>query len=98
MPPRLHVPGGVLQAGAREVRISAGRPARAIDLVPVRAGPDVLGLLAVGLDGQAGDSPGRLRALEHGSTVPALEMSKKRAPAEGERRLGGDLVARVLSR
>jgi sugar diacid utilization regulator/GAF domain-containing protein len=97
MPPRLHVPSAVLQVGAREVRISAGRPARAIDLVPVRAGPDVLGLLAVGLDAQAGDSPGRLRALEHGSTVLALEMSKERAAAEVERRLRGDLVEEVLA-
>ena len=97
MPPRLHVPSAVLQAGAREVRISAGRPARAIDLVPVRAGPDVLGPLAVGLDHQAGDSPGRLRALEHGSTVLALEMSKERAAAEVERRLRGDLVEEVLA-
>ncbi len=97
MPPRVHVPGAVLQAGAREVRISAGRPVRAIDLVPVRAGPDVLGLLAVGLNDQAGDSPGRLRALEHGSTVLALEMSKERAAAEVERRLRGDLVEEVLA-
>ena len=97
MPPRLHVPGAVLQAGAREVRVSAGRPARPVDLVPVRAGPDVLGLLAVGLDAQAGDSPGRLRALEHGSTVLALEMSKERAAAEVERRLRGDLVEEVLA-
>jgi len=97
MPPRLHVPSAVLQAGAREVRSSAGRPARAIDLVPVRAGPDLLGLLAVGLNDQAGDSPGRLRALEHGSTVLALEMSKERAAAEVERRLRGDLVEEVLA-
>ena len=92
MPPRLHVPGAVSQAGAREVRISAGRPARPIDLVPVRAGADVLGLLAVGLDARAADSQGRVRALEHGSTVLALEMSKERAAAEVERRLRGDLV------
>ncbi len=97
MPPRLHVPSAVLQVGAREVRVSAGRPARAIDLVPVRAGPDVLGLLAVGLDHHAGDSPARLRALEHGSTVLALEMSKERAAAEVERRLRGDLVEEVLA-
>jgi sugar diacid utilization regulator/GAF domain-containing protein len=97
MPPRLHVSSAVLQVGAREVRVSAGRPARAVDLVPVRAGPDVLGLLAVGLDDQAGDSPGRLRALEHGSTVLALEMSKERAAAEVERRLRGDLVEEVLA-
>src|SRR5436305_1709655 len=96
MPPRLHVPGAVSQAGAREVRISAGRPARPIDLVPVRAGADVLGLLAVGLDARAADSQGRVRALEHGSTVLALEMSKERAAAEVERRLRGDLGGEML--
>ncbi|HEV2216642.1 MAG TPA: GAF domain-containing protein [Candidatus Dormibacteraeota bacterium] len=97
MPARLHVPSAVSQAGAREVRVSVGRPARAIDLVPVRAGPDVLGLLAVGIDDQAGDSQGRLRALEHGSTVLALELSKERAAAEVERRLRGDLVEEMLA-
>src|SRR6184192_204983 len=97
MPPRLHVPGAVSQAGAREVRISAGPPARPIDLVPVRAGADVLGLLAVGLDARAADSQGRVRALEHGSTVLALEMSKERAAAEVERRLRGDLVEEMLA-
>ena len=97
MPPRVHVPSGVSQAGAREVRINAGRPARAIDLVPVRAGADVLGLLAVGLDVQAADSQGRVRALEHGSTVLALEMAKERAAAEVERRLRGDLVEEMLA-
>jgi len=97
MPPRLHVPSAVSHAGAREVRISAGRPARAIDLVPVRAGPDVLGLLAVGIDDQATASEGRVRALEHGSTVLALELSKERAAAEVERRLRGDLVEEMLA-
>ena len=97
MPPRVHVPSGVSQAGARGVRINAGRPARAIDLVPVRAGADVLGLLAVGLDVQAADSQGRVRALEHGSTVLALEMAKERAAAEVERRLRGDLVEEMLA-
>ena len=97
MPPRVHVPSALAQAGAREVRVSAGRPARAIDLVPVRAGADVLGLLAVGLDVQAADSQGRVRALEHGSTVLALEMAKERAAAEVERRLRGDLVEEMLA-
>ena len=97
MPPRVHVPSALSQAGAREVRINAGRPARAIDLVPVRAGADVLGLLAVGLDVQAADSQGRVRALEHGSTVLALEMAKERAAAEVERRLRGDLVEEMLA-
>src|SRR5260370_5397486 len=59
MPPRIHVPNPLGQAGAREVRIHAGRPARALDVVPVRAGPDVLGLLAVSVDEKTVDSAGR---------------------------------------
>ena len=97
MPPRFHVPNPLAQAGAREVRINAGRPTRALDVVPVRAGLDVLGLLAVGVDETTVDSPGRRRALEHGSTVLALELSKERAAAEVERRLRGDLVEEVLA-
>jgi sugar diacid utilization regulator/GAF domain-containing protein len=97
MPPRIHVPSPLAQVGAREVRMNAGRPARAIDLVPVRAGSDVLGLLAVGVDEKTVDSHGRRRALEHGSTVLALELSKERAAAEVERRLRGDLVEEVLA-
>jgi sugar diacid utilization regulator/putative methionine-R-sulfoxide reductase with GAF domain len=97
MPPRFPVPNPLAQAGAREVRINAGRPARALDVVPVRAGPDVLGLLAVGVDETTVDSHGRRRALEHGSTVLALELAKERAAAEVERRLRGDLVEEVLA-
>jgi sugar diacid utilization regulator/putative methionine-R-sulfoxide reductase with GAF domain len=97
MPSRIHVPSPLAQAGAGEVRINAGRPPRALDLVPVRAGPDVLGLLAVGVDEKTVDSHGRRRALEHGSTVLALELAKERAAAEVERRLRGDLVEEVLA-
>src|ERR1700716_1575920 len=97
MPPRIHLPNPLGQAGAREVRINAGRPARPLDVVPVRAGSDVLGMLAVGVDEKTVDSAGRRRALEHGSTVLALELSKERAAAEVERRLRGDLVEEVLA-
>jgi sugar diacid utilization regulator/putative methionine-R-sulfoxide reductase with GAF domain len=97
MPARIHVPNPLAQPGAREVRINAGRPARALDVVPVRAGADLLGVLAVGVDEQTVDSHGRRRALEHGSTVLALELSKERAAAEVERRLRGDLVEEVLA-
>src|SRR6202521_2400560 len=96
-PSRFHVPSPLAQAGAREVRINAGRPPRALDVVPVRAGPDELGLLAVAVDEKTVDSHGRRRALEHGSTVLALELSKERAAAEVERRLRGDLVEEVLA-
>ncbi len=95
MPPRIHVPS--FGGAAREVRISAGRPARTLDVVPVRAGADMLGLLAVGVDEETVDAEGRLRALEHGSTVLALELAKERAAAEVERRLRGDLVEEVLA-
>ena len=96
MPPRLHLPPAA-GAMAREIRISAGRPARPIDVVPVRAGADMLGLLAVRVDGETGDTEGRVRALEHGSTILALELAKEKAAAEVERRLRGDLVEEVLA-
>ena len=96
MPQRIHLPTGP-NALAREVRMSAGRPPRQLDVVPVRAGSDMLGLLAVGIDQDATDAEGRQRALEHGSTVLALELSKERAAAEVERRLRGDLVEEVLA-
>jgi DNA-binding PucR family transcriptional regulator/putative methionine-R-sulfoxide reductase with GAF domain len=97
MPPRINVPPALGQAGAREVRINAGRPVRPLDVVPVRAGADLLGLLAVAVAAEDSDAEGRRRALEHGSTVLALEMSKERATAEVERRLRGDLVEEVLA-
>lgn len=95
MPARLTLPPA-WAAGPREVRITAGKPARPIDLVPVRAGSDVLGVLAVGVPEESVDDHGRRRALEHGATVLALEMSKERAAAEVERRLRGDLVEQLL--
>src|SRR2546425_5292442 len=97
MPPRIHVPATLAQTAAREVRINAGRPARALDVVPVRAGAEMLGFLAVAVDEESVDPEGRLRALEHGSTVLALELAKERATAEVERRLRGDLVEEVLA-
>ena len=90
---------GLGGAGDRmPARLSArGRNARDVDILPVRAGSDVLGLLGVGLDGEAPAPAGRLRALEHGATVLAVELSKERAAAEVERRLRGDLVEEVLA-
>jgi sugar diacid utilization regulator/putative methionine-R-sulfoxide reductase with GAF domain len=97
MPARIHLPAPFGQAATREVRVTAGRPPRPLDVVPVRAGADMLGLLAVGVDENAVHPEGRRRALEHGSTVLALELSKERAAAEVERRLRGDLVEEVLA-
>ncbi|TMB47840.1 MAG: GAF domain-containing protein [Chloroflexi bacterium] len=97
MPPRIHMPNPLGQAGARELRITAGRPPKPLDVVPVRAGAEMLGMLAVGVEENTVDSDGRRRALEHGSTVLALEMSKDRAAAEVERRLRGDLVEELLA-
>jgi DNA-binding PucR family transcriptional regulator/putative methionine-R-sulfoxide reductase with GAF domain len=97
MPPRIHMPNPLGQAGARELRITAGKPPRPLDVVPVRAGAEMLGMLAVGVEETTLDTEGRRRALEHGSTVLALEMSKERAAAEVERRLRGDLVEELLA-
>ncbi len=96
MPERIHVPATAGAIG-RELRINAGRPPRPLDVVPVRAGPEMLGLLAVALAEARVDAEGRVRALEHGSTILALELAKERAAAEVERRLRGDLVEEVLA-
>ena len=95
MPQRIHVPA--FGSATRELRLTAGRPPRPLDVVPVRAGAEMLALLVVAVDEEAVDPEGRLRALEHGSTVLALELSKERAAAEVERRLRGDLVEEVLA-
>ena len=98
MPPRIHVPTPLAQAGAREVRINAGRPARA---ARPGAGPR-RSRRARPARGRRRREDCRLatagrRALEHGSTVLALELAKERAAAEVERRLRGDLVEEVLA-
>lgn len=97
LPSRIHLPPAVLSLGARGVPVRAGRPARQYDLVPVRAGADLLGVLAVAVGEERAEEDGRRRALEHGSTVLAVELSKERAAAEVERRLRGDLVEEVLA-
>ncbi|MBJ7600280.1 MAG: hypothetical protein DLM67_10675 [Candidatus Nephthysia bennettiae] len=97
LPSRIQLPQTVSSPGAREIRVSAGRPSRQLDLVPVRAGADLLGVLAVQVPEAPVEEDGRRRALEHGSTVLAVELSKERAAAEVERRLRGDLVEEVLA-
>jgi GAF domain-containing protein/sugar diacid utilization regulator len=97
LPFRIALPSAVSTPGAREIRVTAGRPPRALDLVPVRAGGDLLGVLAVLVGEEPVEDEGRRRALEHGSTVLAVELSKERAAAEVERRLRGDLVEEVLA-
>jgi sugar diacid utilization regulator/putative methionine-R-sulfoxide reductase with GAF domain len=97
LPDRLQLPPATLSLGMRKVRISGGRPRRPIDLIPVRAGGDLLGVLAVVAAETPVDPDGRRRSLEHGSTVLALELSKERAAAEVERRLRGDLVEELLA-
>src|SRR5207253_2379998 len=62
MPPRIHFPA-TAGTSAREVRINTGRPPRPLDVVPVRAGADMLGFLAVGVDDKSSESEGRLRSL-----------------------------------
>ncbi|TME16730.1 MAG: GAF domain-containing protein [Chloroflexi bacterium] len=97
LPARLAVPTALNRPGAREVRLSGGRPPRELDVAPVRAGAELLGFLVAAVPDEVLDEDGRRRALEHGSTVLALELSKERAAAEVERRLRGDLVEELLA-
>jgi DNA-binding PucR family transcriptional regulator/putative methionine-R-sulfoxide reductase with GAF domain len=108
---RIEIPATVLRGAAREpVEVRVGKPAHTVTLTPVRAGDELLAVLAAvsaitgetddaessaGGQSRSGDA-NRRRALEHGSTVLALEMAKARASAEVERRLRGDLVEELL--
>ncbi len=78
------------------VGVTHPRPHTELTLSPVRAGAELIAVLAVEGD-LAAASPGRRRALEHGATVVALELLKERAAAEVERRLRGDLLEGLLS-
>ena len=92
---RIEIPTAVAHGNPGQVK--AGRPPRDLDLHPIRAGDDLLGILAA--EGPlAGDETqsNRRQALEHGVTVLALELAKERAAAEVERRLRGDLVEELL--
>jgi sugar diacid utilization regulator/putative methionine-R-sulfoxide reductase with GAF domain len=95
---RVELPAAVLRGrgDSREaVEVQAGRPPRPLTLIPVRAGEDLLGVLAA--EAAAVETASRRRALEHGATVLALELAKDRAAAEVERRLRGDLVEELLA-
>jgi len=78
------------------VGVTHPRPHLELTLSPVRAGAELIAVLAVEGD-LAAASPGRRRALEHGATVVALELLKERAAAEVERRLRGDLLEGLLA-
>jgi sugar diacid utilization regulator/putative methionine-R-sulfoxide reductase with GAF domain len=92
---RLEIPTSITGSASTEaVEISAGRPARQVALTPIRAGDELLAVLAA--DAVEDQKPNQRRALEHGATVLALELAKERAAAEVERRLRGDLVEELL--
>ena len=94
---RLIVPAALSgRSGSGPVGVSHNRPRTDLILTPVRAGGELVAVLAVeGTLAAAG--AGKRRALEHGATVVALELLKERAAAEVERRLRGDLLEGLLS-
>jgi sugar diacid utilization regulator/putative methionine-R-sulfoxide reductase with GAF domain len=88
-----------LRAGRRSShRIPARADRAAALLLPVRAGDAMLAWLLALEPSVADDPRSRVRALEHGVTVLALELAKERASAEVERRLRGDLLEALLTR
>lgn len=91
---RLEIPTAISHGSGEPLDVSAGKPARPVTLTPIRAGDELLAVLAA----EAGsfETPSRRRALEHGAIVLALELAKEQAAAEVERRLRGDLVEELL--
>lgn len=67
-----------------------------LTVVAVRAGHDLLGWLAAAPIASGDDSTRRL-AIEHGVTVLALELVRRRTSAETEERLRGDLLEELIS-
>jgi DNA-binding PucR family transcriptional regulator/putative methionine-R-sulfoxide reductase with GAF domain len=92
---RLEIPTSITGSATLEaIEVTAGRPPRQISLTPIRAGDDLLAVLAA--EAIEDQDANQRRALEHGATVLALELAKERAAAEVERRLRGDLVEELL--
>ncbi|GAC1579077.1 MAG: helix-turn-helix domain-containing protein [Candidatus Dormibacteria bacterium] len=93
---RLDLPARLLRADDSDpVEMMAGRPPRPLVLTAIRAGDDLLAVLAA--EHAPSEHPNLKRALEHGATVLALELVKERTAAEVERRLRGDLLEELLS-
>lgn len=89
--------GGLLTSSAADLMPECLATDELVDsdaLFPVRAGAVALGWLMVAA---ADPSPSRARAIEHGVTVIALELSRERAAIETEHRLRGDLVEELLA-
>jgi DNA-binding PucR family transcriptional regulator len=94
---RLTVPASITaNTAVGLVGVSLTRLRLELILTPVRAGDELVAVLAV--EGTVEEAtPGRRRALEHGATVVALELLKERAAAEVEHRLRGDLLEGLLT-
>jgi DNA-binding PucR family transcriptional regulator len=94
-PRRLQLPPQLAAGAEGPVAVRHGRPPQQLTLTPVRAGSELVAVLA--LEGDLGGSASRRRALEQGATVVALELLKERAAAEVERRLRGDLIEGLIT-
>jgi DNA-binding PucR family transcriptional regulator len=94
-PRRLQLPAQLTAGAEGPVAVRHGRPPQQLTLTPVRAGSELVAVLA--LEGDLGGSASRRRALEQGATVVALELLKERAAAEVERRLRGDLIEGLVT-
>src|ERR1700737_3596997 len=92
---RLDIPTSITGSASTEaIEVTAGRPARQIDLTPIRAGDELLAVLAA--EAVEDRKPNQRRAPAPGAAGRALELAKERAAAEVERRLRGDLVEELL--
>ncbi|HET6691710.1 MAG TPA: GAF domain-containing protein, partial [Miltoncostaeaceae bacterium] len=91
------------QEGVRIAAGGAGMPERlprtvtdrSLSVTPIRAGDEPLGRLAIATGGVGAAAVRQVAA--HGATVLALELVRRRADREAERRRRADLVEELLS-
>jgi GAF domain-containing protein/sugar diacid utilization regulator len=93
---RLLVAQDVVLPFTRQFGPDGAADAEVVGSAPILAGDDELGRVSV-LGGEPLDELG-LRALEHGTTVLAVELLKERTAQEVEWRLGGELFDELLAR
>jgi sugar diacid utilization regulator/putative methionine-R-sulfoxide reductase with GAF domain len=97
-PAAVYDPEGIRIAaggGGMPERLPRALTDRSLSVTPVRAGDEPLGWLAIATGGTGSAAVRQVAA--HGATVLALELVRRRADREAERRHRADLVEELLS-
>ena len=78
-------------------RLSRNRHAGGLSVTPIRAGDEPLGWLAIGASSASSADAAQRQVAAHGASVLALELVRRRADSEADRRRRADLVDELLS-